>query len=39
MLDHADRIRFDVFRQVRVLYLAKDAFVNARSVSAWRANS
>ena len=27
MLDHADRIRLDVFCQVRVLYLAKDAFV------------
>src|SRR5436189_3087128 len=27
MLNHADRIRLDVFCQVRVFYLAKDAFV------------
>ena len=27
MFNHADRIRFDVFCQVRVFYLAKDAFV------------
>ena len=27
MFNHADRIRLDVFRQVRVFYLAKDAFV------------